>query len=182
VEKNLRKKFKKISIHLCGFSFSGKTTAGREFAKLTRRRFIDSDSFIEKKLKTSPKELILSGKEEILRKQESKLLKKLLKEKNLVVAWGAGVFPPEKKTRASVKGGLWVFLKREFSQIEKELKSKDGGRPLLSAKTYRERKKKARKLYLKRLKYYSKAALTLKFKKAKPKALALKLKKAINEL
>lgn len=147
-----------------------------------KKRFIDTDSLIEKKLKISPEILILTGKEKLLRKEEKKIFEYICKVKKSVVAMAAGMLPSLKWLKKIEKNGVCVFLDRDFSQIENELKKGDRGRPLLRGKTFRQRMIKARKLYYKRVKYYSMAKIRIKFKKINARNIAMKIKRAVNEI
>ncbi|NLI09618.1 MAG: hypothetical protein GX447_02530 [Elusimicrobia bacterium] len=181
MEKKIKKNIKsRLNIWLCGFSFSGKSSAGKILARLTGKRFIDTDTLVRKKTGFSPANLIKENKEKLLRKTEKKILKELSDKKGLIVSLGGGISP--KDLPAQKYGGICVFLNRSFKEIEKELLLSDNSRPLLSGKTFKERKNKAKKLYLKRIKYYLKADLKINFKNLKPYGLAVKIKKALNEI
>ncbi len=182
MEKKLPKKAEKMNIYLCGFSFSGKTSAGYELSRLTKRKFIDTDKLIKKRLQISPEKLIISGREKLLRKEEKKIFEEICGLKNYVIAMGAGMLPSAKWLKKAQKNGICVFLDRDFSQIETQIKKNDGGRPLLRGKTFKQRRLKAEKLYSKRVKYYSRAKIRIRFKRFHALAVAVKIKRALNEI
>ena len=46
-----------MNIILCGFMGSGKTVVGTELAKITGRKFVDTDEMVEKKQGVAPQEV-----------------------------------------------------------------------------------------------------------------------------
>lgn len=149
------------NIYLCGFSFSGKTTTGKILARLMKKKFIDTDAVIAGKRKNSAGELLSRIGEKKFRKMEKALIEKLVRRKNLVVALGGGILP----NPGLLSSGICIFLNRSFPLIASCLSASSCGRPMLYGRTYEDRKKMALRLFKKRLKYYKKAQLEIKFSK-----------------
>lgn len=156
------------NIYLCGFSFSGKTTTGKILARLMKKKFIDTDAVIAGRRKSSACEVLSRIGEKKFRKMEKAFIKKLARRKNLVVALGGGILPGPRL----LKSGICIFLNRSFPLIVRCLSASSCGRPMLYARTFKNRKKIALRLFKKRLKYYKKAQLEIKFSKKNQKEVA----------
>ena len=70
----------------------GKSTIGKNLAKKLKFRFIDIDSIIEAKEKSTIKSIFESKGEDYFREIEKKHTIDVLKKKNLVIALGGGAF------------------------------------------------------------------------------------------
>jgi shikimate kinase len=86
-----------MNIILCGFKNSGKTTVGRELAKITNRQFFDTDYLLEelyfnlhdnKKLKAH--EIYQIVGEKTFRELELKVVSTLKLKHNIIIATGGG--------------------------------------------------------------------------------------------
>lgn len=62
----------KKNIYLAGFMGTGKSTVGRELARLLGRKFIDIDSMLEKRLGMKIPEIFEKYGEDFFRKEEKK--------------------------------------------------------------------------------------------------------------
>ena len=80
----------------------GKSTIGRKLAKKLKLKFVDIDNIIEKKEKTSIKDIFEKKGENHFRKIEKKTTIEELKKNDLVIALGGGAFV-DKSIRKVVK-------------------------------------------------------------------------------
>ena len=115
---------------LVGMMGSGKTTVGRRLAARLGRHFVDSDEEVEKAAGMSIEDIFATHGEADFRAGEVRVIARLLKEAELVLATGGGAFMnPE--TRALVKASaVSVWLKADtdvlFARVQRR-----SNRPLL---------------------------------------------------
>lgn len=115
---------------LVGMMGAGKTTVGRRLATRLGRRFLDSDEEIEKAAQMTIPEIFAQRGEPEFRAGEMRVISRLLKENDIVLATGGGAFVnPE--TRALVKAGaISVWLKADLDVLFERV-SRRSNRPLL---------------------------------------------------
>ncbi|CAN7312921.1 MULTISPECIES: shikimate kinase [unclassified Devosia] len=115
---------------LVGMMGAGKTTVGRRLAARLGRRFLDSDEEIEKAAQMTIPEIFAQRGEPEFRAGEMRVISRLLKEDDIVLATGGGAFVnPE--TRALVKSGaISVWLKADLDVLFERV-SRRSNRPLL---------------------------------------------------
>jgi len=115
---------------LVGMMGAGKTTVGRRIAARLNRRFLDSDEEIEKAAQMTIPEIFAQRGEPEFRTGETRVIQRLLKETDLVLATGGGAFVnPE--TRALVKSdAVSVWLKADIDVLFERV-SRRSNRPLL---------------------------------------------------
>jgi len=115
---------------LVGMMGAGKTTVGRRLASRLGRQFIDSDEEIERAAQMTIPEIFEQRGEAEFRAGEMRVIARLLKENDLVLATGGGAFVnPE--TRALVRAGaVSVWLKADIDILFERV-SRRSNRPLL---------------------------------------------------
>lgn len=123
-------------IALTGLRGSGKTKVGQALAKELKLKFYDLDEKIEKKIKTTIKDLVKKKGWEAFRKTENEVLKKLIekinKTKNLtILSLGGGTIVEEKNTKLLKKNCLIVYLKDTPENCTKKITDSD--RPALTS-------------------------------------------------
>lgn len=117
-------------IVLVGMMGAGKTTVGRRLATRLGRRFLDSDEEIEKAAQMTIPEIFAQRGEAEFRAGESRVLSRLLKETDVVLATGGGAFV-NLETRALIKSGaVSVWLKADLDVLFERV-SRRSNRPLL---------------------------------------------------
>jgi shikimate kinase len=115
---------------LVGMMGAGKTTVGRRLASRLGRRFIDSDEEIERAAQMSIPEIFEQRGESEFRTGEMRVIARLLKEKDIVLATGGGAFV-NPDTRALVKtSAVSVWLKADIDVLFERV-SRRANRPLL---------------------------------------------------
>ena len=132
------------NIILVGMPGCGKSTAGKNLAKLLNRPFFDSDDEIAKLGKT-PAELIEKYGEEHMRGIESQVLEKLCKESGLVIATGGGAVTKARNFDIIRQNATVFFIERPLETLSTH------GRPLSQGGT-----EKLRALYSARYPLYKK--------------------------
>lgn len=98
-------------IALTGFMGVGKTTSGRELAKLTGYKLIDMDHEIENREGMKITEIFKVKGEQYFRDIERALLEELSEEKNVIVSCGGGTIKSEenRKTLREKFLNIWLY-------------------------------------------------------------------------
>lgn len=118
------------SIFLVGPMGVGKTTIGRQLAKLLDYDFVDSDHEIEAKTGASIAWIFDVEGEAGFRKREQSLIDELTQRPGIVLATGGGaVIKPENRL-AMKQRGIAVYLKADVDELLKRT-AHDKSRPLL---------------------------------------------------
>jgi shikimate kinase len=115
---------------LVGMMGAGKTTVGRRVAARLGRTFLDSDEEIEKAAQMTIPEIFEQRGESEFRAGETRVISRIMTEKNVVLATGGGAFV-NAETRALVKSeAVSVWLKAEVDILFERV-SRRSNRPLL---------------------------------------------------
>lgn len=115
---------------LVGMMGAGKTTVGRRVASRLERQFLDSDEEIERAAQMTIPEIFEQRGEPEFRAGETRVIARVLKEQNLVLATGGGAFV-NAETRQVVKAeAVSVWLKAEIDILFERV-SRRSNRPLL---------------------------------------------------
>ena len=91
-----------MNIILCGFMGSGKTVVGTELAKITGRKFVDTDEMVEKKQGVAIKAIFATRGEEYFRDLEWEVCKEVAQMKDAVISTGGGAMTFQRNVDASV--------------------------------------------------------------------------------
>lgn len=115
---------------LVGMMGAGKTTVGRRLATRLKRQFLDSDEEIERAAQMSIPEIFEQRGEPEFRAGETRVIARVLKTDNVVLATGGGAFV-NAETRALIKDrAISIWLKAEFDILFERV-SRRANRPLL---------------------------------------------------
>jgi shikimate kinase/3-dehydroquinate synthase len=114
---------------LVGFMGCGKTTVGREVARLLEWDFEDMDHRLEQALGASIAEVFRTRGEAFFRAQEAALARELLGRRRLVVAAGGGAFTVPETREALRAGAVTVWLRCPLEVVLQRVPF-DGSRPL----------------------------------------------------
>ena len=139
------------SIVLCGFMGCGKSTIGKQLARLTGYTFVDMDAYIEQKAGMSIPQIFDTFGEGHFRDLEYETAKELAQTPNAVIATGGGVLTYERNVEVFSQNTTIVFLDIPFSMCYSRIKN--SSRPLVKQNT----KQQLLKLYTKRRVLYKKA-------------------------
>lgn len=118
------------NIFFIGPMGAGKTTIGRQLAKMLNREFYDSDKVIEERTGASISLIFELEQEAGFRKREKAIIDELTNMDNVILATGGGaILAPENRKCLASRGHV-VYL---YAPIEHLLQrtSKDTNRPLL---------------------------------------------------
>lgn len=105
------------NIILCGFMGAGKTVVGRELAKVTGRRFIDTDEWIERQQGMAIEAIFAVRGEDYFRELEHEACKDISALKNCIVSTGGGALTFERNVKAFKGKDKIVFLDASFDTI-----------------------------------------------------------------
>lgn len=115
---------------LIGMMGAGKTTVGRRLAGKLGRGFLDSDEEIEKAAHMTIPEIFEQRGEAEFRAGETRVIARILKDRDIVLATGGGAFV-QPDTRALVKAeAVSVWLKADVDVLFQRV-SRRSNRPLL---------------------------------------------------
>ncbi len=121
---------KSNNIFLIGPMGAGKTTIGRQLAKILSARFYDSDHDIEQRTGADiPLIFELEG-EEGFRKRESQVIAELVLLENIVLSTGGGAVTRPENRQALKDNGFIIYLKSTPEKLYKRT-AEDKRRPLL---------------------------------------------------
>ena len=112
------------NIILIGMPGCGKTSVGKQLAKMLDRPFYDTDAVFTQNFEATPAEVILNEDEEKFRCMEHEVIKKLGKLSGAVISCGGGVVTRDCNYQPLHQNGTIIFLERELGKLSTD------GRPL----------------------------------------------------
>jgi shikimate kinase len=121
------------NIYLVGFMGCGKSAIGRVLARMTYRRFMDTDALIVEQEGMSIPQIFEEKGEAYFRRVETEVLKKLTKEKKRIISCGGGVAMRIENVEEMRRGGHIVLLSAKPETILKRV-ARDENRPLLKGR------------------------------------------------
>jgi shikimate kinase len=120
-----------VTIVLVGMPGCGKSTAGRQLARQLGWSFVDTDAEIEKQIGCSIRSYFDRHGEERFREIEERVVERLARPSELVLATGGGAVLREANRRAlGQPGNLVVYLRATPEDLARRLRH-DTHRPLL---------------------------------------------------
>lgn len=122
------------SIVLTGFMAVGKSSVGRQLAKLKKYKFVDTDSLIVKQYGMTIDEIFSKYGEAEFRKAELELAEKICREEKCIISTGGGMVTNEKIINMFLENCYVVNLTANVEKIIRNA-SKTDKRPLLRGKT-----------------------------------------------
>lgn len=105
------------SIVLIGMPGSGKSTVGAILAEHLKRKFVDSDAWIEEKSGMRIADIFAKHGEDYFRALECDAIAEISAESGLVVATGGGAVLAKENVRALRKNGRIFFLDRPLTEL-----------------------------------------------------------------
>ncbi len=161
--KDISKRFRNII--LTGMPGSGKTTFAKIYAIYSGRYFIDFDKYFEVVTKKKASDIFQKEGEEAFRLLEDKVLRKLDKKHNYVIAMGGGTLCCQDNFDFARKLGLIVYLETAVETVAKRIaqdQSQKLMRPMFTnLKTTEEILPIVNELWEKRKEFYEKAYIHL---------------------
>lgn len=120
------------NIVLTGLSGSGKTTIGKLLVKeFNNFKFVDTDEIIEKQENRTINEIFSTNGEDFFRELETKTVKQISNQNNLIISTGGGIILKEINTLLLKENGIIFYLKVSPENLAERLKNKTD-RPLLN--------------------------------------------------
>lgn len=117
----------------------GKTTIGKEVAKLLNYSFLDTDSLIEEKTTLTIQEIFLKYGEKYFRKIEQEIVDELCYVNKCVLATGGGIILSAINRSKLTNIGFTIYLNGTSSWLIKNLEFTKEDRPLLNNVDIREK-------------------------------------------
>jgi shikimate kinase len=125
------------NIFLIGPTGSGKTAVGKQLARETGLRFLDSDLEIEKRTGVEVGYIFEKEGERRFRERESEMIRELTAMDGIVLATGGGAILARENREQLAANGVVVYLKTEVNeQLKRTGRSRK--RPLLNRRNPRE--------------------------------------------
>lgn len=137
------------NLYLVGFMGTGKTTIGRELAKVMGRKFLDTDHVLEERFGKSVNDIFADEGEEAFRDAERALSLEIAQMENKVVGTGGGTIMDPVSLQAFQTSGLLLRLYTRQTNLIGRLK-RTSKRPLLRGETEEEVEAKIKKLLAER--------------------------------
>lgn len=164
------------NIVLCGFMGCGKSTVGKNIARKTGRKFLDMDSYIEKKADMTVSEIFDRYGESKFRDMEYDACKELSVMSGLIIASGGGAFTFQRNVDVFKGKDIIVLLDVPIETIKYRLRN-DKIRPLLQRP---DKDRAMKELYDKRMPIYKNAADIVVSGKNTPMKTAITVIDAVN--
>jgi shikimate kinase len=139
---------------------TGKTTIGRELAKVMGRKFLDTDHVLEERFGKSVNEIFAAEGETVFRASEQALCLELSASENKVVATGGGTVVDPVSFDAFRSTGLMLRLYTRETNLIGRLQ-RTAKRPLLLGETPDEVTEKIKRLMTEREAVYNRVNLRL---------------------
>lgn len=118
------------NIVLLGFMGTGKTETGKTLAKKLKLKFVDMDTIIEKEMGMSINDIFFNFGENYFRELEKDVVRRISREKGLVIATGGGVVLADENIENLRQNGILITLSAAVKDIYHRLSDKKD-RPLL---------------------------------------------------
>ncbi|WP_366922514.1 shikimate kinase [Metallumcola ferriviriculae] len=139
---------------LIGFMGSGKTTIGFRLARALKRKFIDTDSEIERLTGLTITRIFIKHGERRFRSEEELMVQKVVAGGNAIIATGGGVVLNPDNVRRLKENGIVIWLKADSREVANRI-GRSRNRPMLRPRPDLD---KIRQMLAAREKYYRDAA------------------------
>ncbi|MAZ44229.1 MAG: shikimate kinase AroK [Legionellales bacterium] len=134
-----------VNLFLVGPMGAGKSTIGRQLAKMLKMDFIDTDQEIEDRTGADIAWIFDVEGEAGFRARETQVLEELSGRQNLVLATGGGIILSPQNRNLLAARGLVVYLNTSVAQ-QLERTARDKRRPLLRQSELEEKKEELLRL------------------------------------
>lgn len=124
-----------MNIILIGYRGSGKTSVGRELARLLERPFFDSDRMVFAKTGKTVREIVEDGGWPAFRKAEKAAIAELSALDRAVISLGGGAVMDPENVAALEERGKFVWLTADAGTLARRMRSEESGsgqRPTLT--------------------------------------------------
>ncbi len=148
-------------IFLIGFMGAGKTTHGKQIARMMEYDFIDMDRWITERQGKSIPQIFEQNGEPFFRQMESAAIDELQKREKIVIATGGGAPCHNDNMERMKKAGLTIYLKLAPGALLVRLQHSKTQRPLLEGKNESEMLRTIQELLEHREPFYSRADMVI---------------------
>lgn len=162
------------NIYLIGPMGSGKTAVGQALAKQLKRRFLDTDSWIERRTRQSVEDIFAKKGEAHFRKLETRVVRQASRRRGSVIALGGGA-PCQPAVQRVLATGITVRLTCRQRELWQRVAAKRHARPLLKAATAAESRAQLAALLRRRAAAYPKGDVQISTTRLGAKAAARRL-------
>lgn len=124
-----------MNIILIGYRGSGKTSVGRELARLLERPLFDSDRMVFAKTGKTVREIVEAGGWPAFREAEKAVIAELSALDQAVIALGGGAVMDPENVAALRERGIFVWLRAEPETLARRIRGDENGqaqRPALT--------------------------------------------------
>ena len=146
-------------VFLVGYMGAGKTTVGKELAKLAGLSFIDLDFYIEGRYHKAVSQIFAERGEEAFREIERNMLHEVAEFEDVLISTGGGAPCFFDNMEFMNEAGQTVYLKVSVEELAKRLELCKSTRPILKGRSGDELKAFIAESLEKREPFYSKAAI-----------------------
>ncbi len=108
-------------IVLIGMAGSGKSTVGRLLSEKLNRKFIETDTMIEKEVKLTIAQTVEKFGWDKFRDFESQVVEELKNEKEAIISTGGGIVIREENIIKLKKHGIFIWLSAEIETLAKRI-------------------------------------------------------------
>jgi shikimate kinase len=164
----------KRNVFLVGFMGTGKTTIGKELAKMMGRKFLDLDAELERRLGKTVGDYFSEHGEVKFREVEERVAIELSTTNNRVIATGGGTILNPRVYEALHASGLLVCLYTKRDDLVDRLKRNDK-RPLVRGQSPEEIRERVEQLLRERSEKYDRVKIRIDTSDLTPMAAARKI-------
>ncbi|MGL4497113.1 MAG: shikimate kinase [Beijerinckiaceae bacterium] len=119
------------SVTLVGMMGAGKSTVGRRLAARLDLPFVDADTEIEKSADMTIPEIFERYGEASFRQGEQRVITRVLRERQCVLATGGGAYMNEETRSRIAEKAVTVWLSADADLLMRRVRKRPGNRPLL---------------------------------------------------
>ena len=162
------------NVYLVGFMATGKTTIGRELARLMGRKFIDVDQEIERRFELTVAEIFAHHGEVAFRKAEQDVALELAGETNRIIATGGGTILNPVIFESFESTGMLVCLYTQQHDLVDRIQRTDK-RPLMKGQSEEEVRTRVERMLEERSAVYNKVPVRIDTTNLTPLSAAKKI-------
>lgn len=162
------------NVYLVGFMATGKTTIGRELARLMGRKFVDVDQEIERRFELTVSDIFAHHGEVAFRKAEQDVALELASETNRIIATGGGTILNPVIFESFESTGMLVCLYTQQDDLVDRIQRTDK-RPLMKGQSEEEVRSRIERMLEERSAVYNKVPVRIDTTNLTPLSAAKKI-------
>lgn len=168
-------------IFLTGFMGSGKSTVGKELARILGRSFLETDKLIEEKNGMDIPTLFEKMGEAHFREQEKAVVAESSVSKNSTISLGGGALMDPENRQKVLNSGTLIYLEADEATLNQRIKEQGNQRPLMNGLSDTERAHKISTMLASRKGSYEKANMKVTIGKLDPEQVAFQILTQLGE-